>query len=728
MPKEQKTTRIQQAVWQAKRCFQQLSQPIRIVLVVLLLFPLSLTMLASLDAFVIYSRAHSGIQHLYTIKALFSDQKGQENSLLDTARSQTVQQEMVAAHRDFFRLEQKLDNDPFISLGLGLFPQQIQSLRALSSIGIDATDIGQKALSTAYELFPTLHGAQLAHNTQPLVTQQTLDILRQGLDYVLPHMAHMRSQATQVIPTALPINSSQKQQLTSILQTLMQMHSEQLETPDLLNAIGWLLGVNEPRTILVQTMDRAELRPTGGFTGQFGELSIDHGRIAPFTLKDIGPLEEHNPDSRAQGMKAPEPFSWWPIANWGLRDANLSADFPTSARLAIKAYRHEFRKTIDGVILISPLLITSALEILGPITIPLYNETITAQNLEERLHYYQLDNQGILKEVIIEKVKQTPQDPQIAGNQARKLFTRRLSNALLERLRHASLNEIILLSGEMLHTLKTRDLQIYVNNPQIQRLMISYGSSGEIDRSSEHDGLFVVQANLSTSKASQYVRTNIQDTVTLDAQGGATHLLKLRLIYTQIGPVYGFDTYRDYVRIYVPPGSKLLWGNGFDAGYAHALCGTNGYPVCPQYNIYGDGTLMCPPNMTQSGFATWILNDPYYSELHPMNRIAPPTNMESDEPGRAMFGGWVIVPKNCNMTVALSWYVPPAGHHPYRLLIQRQASTRPEVDLTIQPTTEGCKALHTTGMHFQGVMGGEDMRFTPPPLPAREGCSMPSRA
>lgn len=728
MPKEQQQTRIQQAAWQVRTRFQQLSQPIRIALIVLLLFPLSLTILASLDALVIYSQAHSGIQHLATIKTLFSSQKEHGEGWLDDARLQAAQQEMAAAHQDFFLLEQKLDNDPLISLGPGLFPQQIQSLRALSRIGVDATAIGQKALSTAYELFPTVHSTQLALNTQPLITQQTLDVLRQNLDYVLPLMANMRSQAPQVIPTALPINDIQRRQLTSLLQAMAQVPSNLLETNNLLNAIGWLLGVNEPRTILVQTMDRAELRPTGGFTGQFGELTIDHGRVAPFTLKDIGPLEENNPDSRAQGMRAPAPFTWWPIANWGLRDSNLSADFPTSARLAIKAYQHEFEKTIDGVILFSPILITRALEILGPITIPLYHETITAQNLEERLHYYQLDNQGIWKEIIIEKVKQTPADPQIAGNQARKLFTRRVSNALLERIRHVSLNEIIQLSNEMLHNMKTKDLQIYVNNPQIQQLIASYGSSSEIDRSSDHDGLFVVQANLSTSKASQYVHTNIQDTVTLDARGGATHLLKLRLIYTQIGPVYGFDTYRDYVRIYVPPDSKLLWGNGFDAGYAHALCGTNGYPACPQYNIYGDGALMCPPDMAQSGFSTWILGDPYYSELHPMNRIGPPTNMKSDEPGRAMFGGWVIVPKNCNMTVTLSWYVPPAGHHPYSLLIQRQASTLPVVDLTIQSTTESCKALHTAGIHFQGVMGGEDMLFTPPALATRASCNIPSRA
>ncbi len=77
-----------------------------------------------------------------------------------------------------------------------------------------------------------------------------------------------------------------------------------------------------------------------------------------------------------------------------------------------------------------------------------------------------------------------------------------------------------------------------------------------------------------------------------------------------------------------------------------------------------------------------------------------------------MFGGWVVVPKNCIMTVTLSWYVPPIGQVPYTLLVQRQAGTLPELDLTILPTPGDCTALKTAGLHFDGIMG-QDMSFTP---------------
>jgi len=76
-----------------------------------------------------------------------------------------------------------------------------------------------------------------------------------------------------------------------------------------------------------------------------------------------------------------------------------------------------------------------------------------------------------------------------------------------------------------------------------------------------------------------------------------------------------------------------------------------------------------------------------------------------------MIGGWVVVPKNCTMTVTVSWYVPPLGTTPYSLQVQRQAGAYPELDLTILPTPGNCNALNTTGLHFDGVMN-EDMSFT----------------
>ncbi len=237
-------------------------------------------------------------------------------------------------------------------------------------------------------------------------------------------------------------------------------------------------------------------------------------------------------------------------------------------------------------------------------------------------------------------------------------------------------------------------------------------AAGRIDRSISHDGIYVVQADLNANKASQYVHTQFHDVVMLDAQGGATHTLQMRLVYSQLGPVYGLDTYRDYVRVYVPPAAKFLWGNGFDNGTA--FCG-GPLAACPTYDPYSDGSLLCPANMAGPGATTSQLNDPYAGRFHPLDRIGPPTNRQSDMSGRAMFGGWVIVPKNCTMTVSLSWYVP-AMSTTYTLLFQRQSSTFPELDLTILTTAQYCGKLHTAGKHFNGLLSGRDAFFSLTPV------------
>jgi hypothetical protein len=260
--------------------------------------------------------------------------------------------------------------------------------------------------------------------------------------------------------------------------------------------------------------------------------------------------------------------------------------------------------------------------------------------------------------------------------------------------------------------MKSKDLQIYVTNPQLEALIGKYGSTASLDRSTTHDGLFIVQSNLSASKASQYVSTKIQDAVTLDKQGGATHHLQLTLDYQQKGDVYGFDTYRDYVRIYVPPNSQLLSGNGFDE-YDKPYCGDaqSGYTLC-QPDVYGDGSLVCTPPI-QIGYATSYINDPYTNRDHPLDVTGMPQNQQSDEAGRAMFGGWVVIPKNCTMKITVAWYVPPIGK-PYSLLLQAQASVDSPLDLTIYPAAGTC-TQQQKGLHFTQVMDGEDHTFTVKP-------------
>ncbi|HZS75098.1 MAG TPA: DUF4012 domain-containing protein [Ktedonobacteraceae bacterium] len=673
-----------------------------------ILLPLGFTVGFGVTAYATYSdlrnQAHSGLQHLLNVKTIFTGVKAHPSGFLDTGRLHKAQQEFAAARVDFSQLQAKIDHSPVIYEALYSFPQylpMVSTARAASQIGIDATDLGKLLTSTALVLAPTFRGPLLTNSSKPLVTQDMLNLVGSTITRMLPLLNNIQQQSRLLSIDSLPISADQRNQFEQLVQAIPQAQSDLAQASNLIGVAGWVLGVDSPRTFLVQTMDRAELRATGGFTGQYGELTINGGRIAPFTLRDIS-LVEYADNSPTIGKLAPQQYrSWWPFPNWGLRDSNVSADFPTAAQVAIHQYQYEVGHHVDGVIIFTPFLIEHILQVIGPIYVPGYNETITAQNLEDRLHYYQQDNSGIAKQIAYQ--------PGDNSTSARKRFTGYLAHLLMDHIRHAPPDEILNIGRELLHDLKTKDLQVYFTNPQVENLLMKYGDAAQIDRSPAHDELYVVQENLSASKASQYVKTILHDMVTLDAQGGATHVLQIRLMYDQLGPVYGYDTYRDYVRVYVPLDSRLLYGQGFDTGTP--LCGGL-YVSCPGEDVYPGDELVCPKYLYQPGAAVPSISDPDGARWHPLDSIGGPTNTTSDEPGLAMYGGWVVVPKNCTITVTLSWYVPPRPSGSYSLLVQRQAGILPELDLTILPTPGACSTLQVTALHFDGIIQ-EDASFSP---------------
>lgn len=658
------------------------------------------------------NEAHTAVSHLLNVKTILIGKQFHLSSVFDVTRLQQAQKEFKASGDSFHTLQNELKNSSTLNTVVAYFPSYrttFQSAQEASVVGSDIAQIGQLATASCIPLAPALSGPLLATTSSPLVTQAMLGVIGKTLTQVLPLLKDIQIHSQQLSLSSLPISAQERVQVESVLQQLPQLISYLDTGSSLLNVAGWVLGVDQPRTFLVQTMDESELRGSGGFTGQYGELKINGGRVEPFSLKDISQIE-YVAGSANQGQYAPEQYrSWWPFANWGLRDSNISADFPTTAQLAISLYKQEVGNQVDGVISFTPVLIEHILSIIGPITVPDYKVTVTAQNIEDVLHYYQLNNTGI--------TQQENTQPNDTTTSTRKRFTNDLATLFVQKVRSASPSELLSIARQVFSDLKTKDLQVYFANPAAEAVLEHYGDAGQLDRSTEHDGLFIVQQNLSASKASQYVKTNITDTVTLDSEGGATHLLQLRLVYNQAGPVYGYDAYYDYVRVYVPPNSRLISGDGFATGTP--LCG-GGYGNCPVNGVYPGGELTCPTGQYQPGAQAPSLSGSDGASWEPLQTIGGPTNTTSDEAGRAMYGGWVIVPKNCTMNVTLSWYVPPLSQKPYSLLVQRQIGTFPQLDLTILPGATDCTQLHTSGLHFTGVLT-RDTSFTIPTSKAGSG-------
>ena len=210
---------------------------------------------------------------------------------------------------------------------------------------------------------------------------------------------------------------------------------------------------------------------------------------------------------------------------------------------------------VQGVIAITPTLIDHALAITGPIAVPEYQETVTAQNLIARIHFHQLGGKAAGEG-----------SDQIASpdghSSLRKRFTELLAEHFLARVRQLSSADLSKLMQLMASAVRSKDIQLYFNSSIAENLLHSLQLDGAI-QSPNGDSLFVVDANIAANKANNFITSTLKDRVTLDTQGNALHQTSISYAWLTNGQYYGSPHYRDYVRIYVPPGSILQMQNGW---------------------------------------------------------------------------------------------------------------------------------------------------------------------
>ncbi|HEY7124870.1 MAG TPA: DUF4012 domain-containing protein [Ktedonobacterales bacterium] len=599
-------------------------------------------------------------------------------ALTDPAKLDQAHADFLAARATFVQLATELNSHPTLFYLAGQIPsyaKKISEARMIAKAGMDIGTLGAEVTTTALTIVKALPQNPLSAGDTPLITADELALVQTTLTDTKRLLGDIQTQLAQVDLNDLPVSACQRATFAKAITFFPEAQNMLDEVNTLLPIGSWALGIDHPRNFLVQTMDRAELRPGGGFVGQYGVLTINGGRVGSLALQDIAWLDYCGVGTcAALGNHPPAKWSWWPFSNFGLRDANDSGDFPTNAQEAISLFAREGGGQVDGVIDLTPIPIEHILTITGPIFVPDYNETITAENLEQRLHYYQQDPAGIAKE------------KQISANDhsitARKRFTSLVGRLLQERLRQLPLSQLLQVAKQVIADMRSKDLEVYLSNPDVEALLTKYGLDAAMDRGTTTDTWMVVQANISVSKATQYVHTTEQDTVQLDASGGATHNLTITLNYNKQGNVYGPDTYRDYLRVYAPAGSRLLAGAGFANGIATNSKQTTGFT------------------------------------------LGPPTNTTSDEPGLAMWGGLVIVEPSQVVTITLRWYTPhvappatsvEAGQSPYTLLVQRQSGTFNTLEVRVIPSSKAASTQGSQPASFNGTQSTNQVIALPAP-------------
>jgi len=297
---------------------------------------------------------------------------------------------------------------------------------------------------------------------------------------------------------------------------------------------NWLvfLGHERPTNYLIVFQDTDIPRPSGGFLGAYGLLSFNQGQMS-IKGDSIFDLDDLFLD------KIVPPYPLQAVSNkWFLHDANWFFDFPQTSKKLIDFYKKTgLPASLDGVIAINDSVISSLLELTGPIQLQDYGLTIEAGNFSPFFNQ-QIINGG-----------------QTVSHQGREVFTEFLSS-FLKKLQTLSSTQLVSLQQILTDSFSTKDLQIYSINDGVEYYFDSLGWSGKI-LESQNDYLAVVFNDLNKNFLLDQRQKNIQLETNI-ASSTVTDVLTIKSQFLNNQD----KTLETYLRIYLPQGVTLINASG----------------------------------------------------------------------------------------------------------------------------------------------------------------------
>lgn len=342
-----------------------------------------------------------------------------------------------------------------------------------------------------------------------------------------------------------------------------------------------LLGASRPHDYLLVPQNPWDLRATGGFASTEAVLEARQGHLSLAGYRSSDKVDAHR-----LGY-VPPPLPWTLYAhssNWFYRDANWSPDFPTSAALLRYFYYLGQKHWPDGVIafdsaLLSPLLqITGPVQVHGPKGMPV---TLTAQNGVQTLDQYVN-----------------------SGSTLNKGFAGAAYLAIFRRLRALSSTQLSAAARALGQALQQKHLLVWLPDGAVAPILARHDWDGAVDPT-RHDYLYVTDTNVHYNKISQLVREGLIYRATVQPDRSLRSTLTITYTNTatprNLPQLQDNTLYEDFIRVYVPLGSRLLSASGltqpWPAARSHDKAIFAGYlRLASGHSATVTFTYMVPPN------------------------------------------------------------------------------------------------------------------------------------
>ncbi len=329
------------------------------------------------------------------------------------------------------------------------------------------------------------------------------------------------------------------------------------EAKPLIKVLPDLLGQPDEKKYLLIFQNDKELRPTGGFITAYAIFNVNKGVIKVEKSDDIYVLD----NSVTKKDKAPEPILKY-LANvpqLNLRDSNMDPDFQTSMESFREIYDRAGGKVdVDGIIAIDTNALVAAMTVLGDIEV------------NGRKFTTQIDPECDCPQVIYELEKE-------AGTRTQYIRTDRKS--IIGDMMLAIMNKAFQSSpsqywGPLMQTMfgqiAEKHILFSLDNKDAQKGLSAVNAAGEI-KPFDGDYFHLNEANFGGAKSNLFTDQGVDMEYSVGKDGTITKTVTVSYKNPHKPSNCNLEKenalclnapWRDWFRVYVPKGSKLVDSSG----------------------------------------------------------------------------------------------------------------------------------------------------------------------
>ncbi len=296
---------------------------------------------------------------------------------------------------------------------------------------------------------------------------------------------------------------------------------------------------DKEKTFLILLQNNAELRPGGGFLGQYAIVQIKNGTVVSTKVEDANLLDQRI----SAKVQTPFPFEkMMSLRNWKFRDSNFSPDFPTNVEKAKYFFRLAGGNSqqFDGVVAVNSQVFDDLFTLTGPITVPGQSGEFNSENASRKL------------EEIVEKAY--IMNPAL-DTQNRKAILKTMAPMIMQKL--LTLGNVTKIADLFHNEMKNRNVMLNFNDQNLQQAVAGVHWDGTVPKDWNDDYLMAVDANMGALKTDFFMRREMNYDLDFTQEKPT---VTLNIKYKNTAPYGDWRTsdYHAYLRVYVPKGSTFV--------------------------------------------------------------------------------------------------------------------------------------------------------------------------